>query len=255
MKLNEQIAFLRKEKNITQEELANALGVTNQAVSKWEKGQCCPDIELLPDIAKYFNVSIDRLFDNKSALGDEELMLEVRSEVNKAKDDFALTLRLVFSIYAALAEKHFSETKSFDPREIIDELDKSGDSRNWELSDINLTNFTMLRRGGSIFFSSNKNLKFENQYLRRAASVFRVFSDVATLKTFRAIYVLTERDEEKYVSTEDIAKESGISIEKTESILENEIYEYLREKESSLWGIKGCYMHLIPLLAMFGEHD
>lgn len=255
MRLNEQIAFLRKEKGITQEELANALGVSNQAVSKWENGQCCPDVQLLPEIARYFNISLDQLFDNKSALGDEELMLAVRSEIDKAEDDCALTLRLVFSIYAALAGKHFNETSAFDPQEIINELAKSNDSGSWELSDINLTNFTMLRRGGSIFFSSNKNLKFENQYLRHAASVFKIFSDVATLKTFRAIYVLTERDEEKYVSTENIAQESGLSIEKTESILENEIYEYLREKESKLWGIKGCYMHLIPLMAMFGEHD
>lgn len=38
IKLNEQIAFLRKTKSITQEDLASALGVTNQAVSKWESG-------------------------------------------------------------------------------------------------------------------------------------------------------------------------------------------------------------------------
>lgn len=61
-KLNENIAFFRKKRGITQEELANALGVTNQAVSKWESGKCAPDIQLLPDIAEYFNISIDELF-------------------------------------------------------------------------------------------------------------------------------------------------------------------------------------------------
>ncbi len=56
------IANLRKEKNMTQEVLANALGVTNQAVSKWEANQSCPDITLLPTIADLFGVSIDYLF-------------------------------------------------------------------------------------------------------------------------------------------------------------------------------------------------
>ena len=49
IKINEQIAFLRKQKGLTQEELAGVLGITNQAVSKWESAQCCPDIQLLPD--------------------------------------------------------------------------------------------------------------------------------------------------------------------------------------------------------------
>ena len=56
-----QIAKLRKEKNITQEELAKKLDVSAQAVSKWENGGA-PDLELLPKIADYFGVSIDYLF-------------------------------------------------------------------------------------------------------------------------------------------------------------------------------------------------
>lgn len=62
MTIGSTIANLRKEKNMTQEALANALGVTNQAVSKWESDQSRPDIAFLPTIADLFGVSIDHLF-------------------------------------------------------------------------------------------------------------------------------------------------------------------------------------------------
>ena len=63
MKLGEKIKLYRKEKNISQETLANALGVTFQAVSKWETGATAPDISTIPLLANYFGVSIDELFD------------------------------------------------------------------------------------------------------------------------------------------------------------------------------------------------
>lgn len=62
MTIGEKIAFYRKKENITQENLAQQLGVTNQAVSKWESDQCCPDIMLLPKLADIFGISIDTLF-------------------------------------------------------------------------------------------------------------------------------------------------------------------------------------------------
>ena len=62
IRISEHIGVLRKQKGITQKELAEELGVTTQAVSKWENARGCPDIQLLPDIAKIFDVSIDELF-------------------------------------------------------------------------------------------------------------------------------------------------------------------------------------------------
>ena len=62
LKLNDTICFYRKKQGLTQEELAQRLGVTNQSVSKWESAQCCPDISLLPKLADIFDISIDELF-------------------------------------------------------------------------------------------------------------------------------------------------------------------------------------------------
>ena len=63
--LGKRIASLRKENNLTQEQLAEMLNVTPQAVSKWENDIACPDISLLPELAKTFNVSVDELLIGK----------------------------------------------------------------------------------------------------------------------------------------------------------------------------------------------
>ena len=62
IKLGEQMRELRRRNGITQEDLARALGVTAQAVSRWEKGVCYPDMELIPSLANYFGVTIDDVF-------------------------------------------------------------------------------------------------------------------------------------------------------------------------------------------------
>ena len=58
----QRIAALRKASGMTQEALAQRLGITNQAVSKWESDQCCPDIMQLPALADIFEISLDSLF-------------------------------------------------------------------------------------------------------------------------------------------------------------------------------------------------
>lgn len=62
--IGQNIAFYRKEKNITQEALAEICGVSPQAVSKWENDVSCPDIGLLKTIARAFGISVDELLDD-----------------------------------------------------------------------------------------------------------------------------------------------------------------------------------------------
>jgi len=61
MEFSEKLQKIRKEHNITQENLADKLGVSRQAVSKWESGSAYPDTEKLIQISKIFNVSLDEL--------------------------------------------------------------------------------------------------------------------------------------------------------------------------------------------------
>ena len=68
MTIGKRIGLLRKEKGLTQEELASHMGVSPQAVSKWENDQTCPDISALPKLARLFDVTVDELLEGKEAL-------------------------------------------------------------------------------------------------------------------------------------------------------------------------------------------
>lgn len=61
MQIGDKIKKLRRKRKVTQEQLAKQLGVTPQAVSKWEKGLAYPEINLLVPIADYFSVTVDFL--------------------------------------------------------------------------------------------------------------------------------------------------------------------------------------------------
>ena len=74
MNIGNKIRELRKKKGITQEQLATALGITSQAVSKWEMSTGYPDIAMLPVVAGYFGVSMDTLFNYDADKLEEKIM-------------------------------------------------------------------------------------------------------------------------------------------------------------------------------------
>lgn len=79
------IAQYRKEQSMTQEALASALGLTAQAVSKWENGQGYPDVSLLPKLADLFGVSIDALFGREAA--EKPLTIPQSAPDGESKDN------------------------------------------------------------------------------------------------------------------------------------------------------------------------
>ena len=87
--IGNRISKHRKEKGLTQEELAEKLGVSSQAVSKWENDQSCPDISLLPILCSIFGISTDELLTGSN---DEVRMLP--ADQRKSLDELILRVRI-----------------------------------------------------------------------------------------------------------------------------------------------------------------
>ncbi|MBP3650887.1 MAG: helix-turn-helix domain-containing protein [Clostridia bacterium] len=77
MEMGKEIRRLREARGITQEALAEALHVTAQSVSKWERGTSMPDVQMLPQIAVYFGITIDQLF----AMAPEQQMERIENRI------------------------------------------------------------------------------------------------------------------------------------------------------------------------------
>lgn len=83
------IAFYRKAKGMTQEELAEKLGISAQAVSKWENDIACPDIQLLAPISKIFDTTTDELLSTDSVRSVQIVPEEQRRDIKE------LTLKVI----------------------------------------------------------------------------------------------------------------------------------------------------------------
>ena len=133
MNLNfaENLKKLRKDREITQEKLAEVLGVTSQSISRWELNICYPDLELLPIIANYFGVTIDSLLSNDES--SKELDFEnFKKKIDDMYDDTPDKINFVndycrkypennyysFQLIAAIKEHlsiHRDKTEKFMP--------------------------------------------------------------------------------------------------------------------------------------------
>ena len=88
MEIGKKIMELRKKNGLSQEELAEKVGVARQTISKWELGETSPDIKQSKELSKIFNVSLDELTDNDI----KNILVEKTSNTEKLA---GLTLKLI----------------------------------------------------------------------------------------------------------------------------------------------------------------
>lgn len=106
-KIGKFIKEKRKEKKITQDELAEKLNVTNRAISKWETGNCMPDSGIIPDLCKILDITINDLFYGKviDKKDNDEKMEKYLLEIYKQKensDKRLLNFEIVFGVISMI---------------------------------------------------------------------------------------------------------------------------------------------------------
>lgn len=136
LRLSENIAFFRKKKKITQEELANFVGVSKASVSKWENGQSMPDILILPQLAAFFDVTIDELIGYEPQLSKEQIMRKYRELANnfvtmpflEAMEESRKLVQKYYSCYPFLYQvsvlwlNHYMLAEEGKQQEILEEI-------------------------------------------------------------------------------------------------------------------------------------
>ena len=94
MALSEKLYELRKKRALSQEQLAEQLGVSRQAISKWESGKAVPETDTLISISKYFDVSLDYLMKEENSIS--KFQIEEFYINTKRTDTYNLKLELLW---------------------------------------------------------------------------------------------------------------------------------------------------------------
>lgn len=235
--LGQRVAELRKQRGVRQDDLAAAVGVTAQAVSKWENGGL-PDVELLPKLADYFQVSLDYLFGrNLTDYSDLNRELEEKLRAAEPAEKMRLALEYCWSMEKAVfpipAMIHPSVT-DMDTAESLAKSLGGGDEPIYSAIRAE-GGFTRMRLSQPLryFLLALEPEDWESAYLDGTdyPALFRALSDE---DVFRAIVRLHQRGP-SYFTAAWLAKTLEISPEKTEAVLSAlKNYDQLWEEEIKL---------------------
>lgn len=212
--LCKRIAAVRREKGLTQEELGALVGVSGQAVSKWESGGM-PDAVLLPQIASALGCSIDYLFGCEKSvrdIGREELYDIIFENLNgklSPKEICSVQIEIAWILQCAFWEYE----KRVSMKETMDSHSEFAQVSSQNISDHGV-NYFSLTHGFPIFYAVPENEGISKKILSEAdfCEFFSLFSDEEAFKV--VIFTLTENPEAKRCTAKVFAEKAGITEEK-----------------------------------------
>lgn len=249
-KLHEQLQILRKQKGITQEELASHFNVTNQSVSKWESGQSCPDIELLPKLAAFFGVSIDELLGYVPVCSVENLYLKIRAlfEALPEEDTFKTAFILSAVLHEAAFTKGFKYPAPWKQKNRIIE----GGYANWGYSGTSEPEGFSAMTSGLVIMGCLPELKFPgNTEIKRMYAYLARLADKTTLTVLFSLYKQTYITTATWCTAEEVANATKINVETVQTVIDKmAIDDFIYEKivdGKNHYRISGPFETILPI--------
>ncbi len=215
MSLSQTIKRLRQKKNLTQEQLATVLGVSAQAVSKWETTDTYPDGALLVPLARALDVSLDELFENTSAsMADISKKIMLLIQKTEHKDRFHLVRDIGWQIERGLFGDLEENGTGYDPESI-----KKQKHASYILNDYG---FTMISNGNEPFFAVFPEPKNGfGDFLNDKEELMKIFTALSDPSTVEALLYLYRKPQNYVFESGVLTLECGITQEKLSGVMEN----------------------------------
>ena len=190
-KIGQFIKNIRKENKLTQKELADKLGVTYQAVSKWENGKNVPDISIIKEMSKMFNVDIDEILDGEKK--------------DKKKSLYPLLLVSLLIVLLVLGYIFYDKTDNYEFKTI-----------STTCSDFKISGSAAYNRDKATIYISNIEFcgkEDTTKYKKITCTLYETYKDTKTK--------ISDCDKKKNINLEDFLKEVQVKVDHSSKTCKN----------------------------------
>ena len=249
MSLSANIKRLRLEKDMTQEQLATKLGVSAQAVSKWETSETYPDGALLVPLANELEVSLDELFGNESVtMADISGRIVKLIHNTEAKERFNVARDIGWQIERGLFNCRMEIEKKYDPNEI-----KNQKNASYILDD---NGFTIVSNGIEPFFSVfPQPAEGYGHFLNDKDDLQKIFAALSHTDTMNALIYLYHKTENYVFESAVLERDCEIANDQINAVIDDLLtLKLIWKQELTINGEKRVLYYSRPshkLIALF----